>query len=117
MKLYMAPRAPNPKRVCMFLAEKGIDTIEWIAVDLNAGAHRDQAFVSKNPLARVPVLELDDGRYISESRAICSWIEAHHPEPSLMGETGEARAFIEMYDRYVEWYLLLPTAQWIRHAH
>ncbi|NCV59500.1 MAG: glutathione S-transferase family protein, partial [Betaproteobacteria bacterium] len=53
MKLYMAPRAPNPKRVCMFLAEKGIDTIEWIAVDLNAGAHRDQAFVSKNPLARV----------------------------------------------------------------
>jgi len=44
MKLYMAPRAPNPKRVCMFLAEKGIDTIEWIAVDLNAGAHRDQAF-------------------------------------------------------------------------
>ncbi|NCX21816.1 MAG: glutathione S-transferase family protein [Betaproteobacteria bacterium] len=117
MKLYMAQRAPNPKRVCMFLAEKGIDTIEWIAVDLNAGAHRDQAFVSKNPLARVPVLELDDGRYISESRAICSWIEAHNPEPSLMGETGEARAFIEMYDRYVEWYLLLPTAQWIRHAH
>ena len=117
MKLYMAPRAPNPKRVCMFLAEKGIESIQWIGVDLNAGAHLDENFLSRNPLARVPVLELDDGRCISESRAICSWLEAKFPEPNLMGNDAEERAFVEMYDRYVEWYVLLPTAQWVRHAH
>ena len=117
MKLYMSPRAPNPKRVCMFIAEKGLDSIQSIAVDLNAGAHREQDFLSRNPLARVPVLELDDGRFISESRAICTWLEGAYPQPNLMGEGSEERAFIEMYDRYVEWYILLPTAQWVRHAH
>jgi len=117
MKLYMTPRAPNPKRVCMFLAEKGIDSIQLIAVDLNSRAHLGENFVSLNPMARVPVLELDDGRCISESRAICSWIEAKFPDPQLMGRNPEERAFVEMYDRYVEWYVLLPTAQWVRHAH
>lgn len=117
MKLYMSPRAPNPKRVCMFIAEKGLDAIQSIAVDLNAGAHREQDFLSRNPLARVPVLELDDGRFISESRAICTWLEGVYPQPNLMGEGSDERAFIEMYDRYVEWYILLPTAQWVRHAH
>lgn len=117
MKLYMSPRAPNPKRVCMFIAEKGLDSIQSIAVDLNAGAHREQDFLSRNPLSRVPVLELDDGRFISESRAICTWLEGVYPQPNLMGEGAEERAFIEMYDRYVEWYILLPTAQWVRHAH
>jgi len=117
MKLYMSPRAPNPKRVCMFIAEKGLDSIQSIAVDLNAGAHREQDFLSRNPLARVPVLELDDGRFISESRAICTWLEGVYPQPNLMGEGSDERAFIEMYDRYVEWYILLPTAQWVRHAH
>lgn len=113
----MSPRAPNPKRVCMFIAEKGLDSIQSIAVDLNAGAHREQDFLSRNPLARVPVLELDDGRFISESRAICTWLEGVYPQPNLMGEGADERAFIEMYDRYVEWYILLPTAQWVRHAH
>lgn len=113
----MSPRAPNPKRVCMFIAEKGLDSIQSIAVDLNAGAHREQDFLSRNPLSRVPVLELDDGRFISESRAICTWLEGVYPQPNLMGEGAEERAFIEMYDRYVEWYILLPTAQWVRHAH
>ena len=117
MKLYMSPRAPNPKRVCMFIDEKGIEPIEWLAVDLNAGAHRHQDFLHLNPLARVPVLTLDDGRCISESRAICSWLEGYCPDPNLMGEGYEERAFIEMYDRYVEWYVLLPTAQWVRHGH
>ena len=117
MKLYMSPRAPNPKRVCMFIAEKGLDSIQSIAVDLNAGAHREQDFLSRNPLSRVPVLELDDGRFISESRAICTWLEGVYPQPNLMGEGADERAFIEMYDRYVEWYILLPTAQWVRHAH
>jgi glutathione S-transferase len=101
----------------MFIAEKGLDSIQSIAVDLNAGAHREQDFLSRNPLARVPVLELDDGRFISESRAICTWLEGVYPQPNLMGEGADERAFIEMYDRYVEWYILLPTAQWVRHAH
>jgi glutathione S-transferase len=101
----------------MFIAEKGLDSIQSIAVDLNAGAHREQDFLSRNPLSRVPVLELDDGRFISESRAICTWLEGVYPQPNLMGEGADERAFIEMYDRYVEWYILLPTAQWVRHAH
>ena len=117
MKLYMSPRAPNPKRVCMFIAEKGLDSIALIAVDLNAGAHREQSFLLRNPLARVPVLELEDGRCISESRAICTWLEGTFPQPNLMGEGTDERALIEMYDRYMEWYVLLPTAQWGRHAH
>ena len=117
MKLYMSPRAPNPKRVCMFVAEKGIESIQWVAVDLNAGAHMQKDFLLRNPMARVPVLELEDGRCLSESRAICSWLDSKFPEPFLMGKDPEERAFIEMYDRYVEWYVLLPTAQWVRHAH
>ena len=117
MKLYITPRAPNPKRVCMFIAEKQIAGVVLEAVDLNAQEHQSAQFLRRNPLARVPVLELDDGRCLSESRAICTWLEAHTPEPNLMGRDGEERAFIEMLDRQVEWYVLLPTAQWIRHTH
>jgi len=90
MKLYMSPRAPNPKRVCMFIAEKGLDSIQSIAVDLNAGAHREQDFLSRNPLARVPVLELDDGRFISESRAICTWPRRLSATQSDAGGVGRA---------------------------
>ena len=117
MKLYITPRAPNPKRVCMFIAEKQIASIALVAVDINAHEHLSPGFLERNPLARVPVLALDDGRYLSESRAICTWLEAHYPEPNLMGRDGEERAFLEMLDRQVEWHILLPTGQWIRHVH
>lgn len=117
LRLFMAPRAPNPRRVQMFIAEKGITGIPEVAVDLNAQEHRSEAFRARSPLAKVPALELPDGRVLTETRAICSWIEGHWPEPDLMGRHPEERAFIEMADRRVEWYFMLPMAQCIRHTH
>lgn len=121
MKLYVSPRAPNPRRVQMFLAEKGIDLaaagIELVNVDLNAQEHKSAAFRAKSPLARIPALEFDDGRVLTETRAICTWIEGQHPEPNLMGVDATERAFIEMADRRIEWYFLLPIANCVRHTH
>jgi glutathione S-transferase len=117
MKLHTAARAPNPRRVDMFIAEKGIEGIARELVDLNTGEHRSAAFTARNPLARVPVLELDDGRFLSESRAICTYLEGLYPEPNLMGRTAEERAFIEMADRQVELYLLATIANCVRHTH
>ena len=119
MKLYTSVRAPNPKRVRMFMAEKGIaeDAIDLVNVDLNAGQHKSPDFVQKSPMARIPALELDDGRVLCESRAICTYLEDAFEGPKLMGHNHEQRAFIEMADRYVEWYLMMPLAAWIRHTH
>jgi len=117
MKLYTSRRAPNPRRVDMFLAEKGVTHIERVVLDLNQGEHRSAAFLAKNPLARVPVLELDDGRLLSESRAICTYLESLFPEPNLMGASPQERAFIEMADRRVEMHLFLAIANAVRHGH
>ena len=117
MKLYTSPRAPNPRRVMMFMAEKAITDIALVTVDINAQAHKADAFRAINPLTTVPVLELDDGRVLSESRAICSWLEGRFPDVNLMGVDADERAFIEMADRRAEWYLLVPIAQVIRHTH
>ena len=117
MKLHTSSRAPNPRRVDMFIVEKGIEGIERELIDLNAGEHRTSAFAARNPMARVPVLELDDGRFLAESRAICTYLESLYPEPNLMGTTGEERAFIEMADRQVEFHLMLSIANFVRHTH
>ena len=117
MRLFTSPRAPNPRRVLMFLHEKGITGIDFVPMDLNAGEHKAAAYRAKVPVARVPALELADGRVLSETRAICSYLEGLHPAPNLMGEDFEERAFIEMHDRRVEWYWLLPIANCVRHTH
>lgn len=117
MKLYTAFRAPNPRRVLMFMHEKNIDGIEMVPLDLNAQEHKSASYHAKNPVERVPALELDDGRILSETRAICSWLEGQHAEPNLMGKSSDERAFIEMHDRRIEWYWMLPIANWIRHTH
>jgi glutathione S-transferase len=117
MKLHTSLRAPNPRRVDMFLIEKGISGIEREVYDLNAGEHRSAKFTAMNPVARVPVLELDDGRFLAESRAICSYLEILYPEPNLMGADAEERAFIEMADRQVELTLLAAVANHVRHTH
>lgn len=117
MKLYIAPRAPNPRRVQMFLAEKGIEGLDLIEVDLNAQEHKSESFRTKSPLARVPALEFDDGRVLTETRAICTYLEGLHPEPNLMGRDATERAFIEMADRRIEWYFMLPIAHAVRHTH
>ena len=117
MKLLSAHRAPNPRRVLMFIAEKGISGIDIHNVDLNAGAHRTPEFLAKSPLAKVPALELDDGRVLTETRAICTYLEGLYPQPNLMGEDATARAFIEMADRRVELTLMLQIANAVRHTH
>jgi glutathione S-transferase len=117
MKLYTSLRAPNPRRVLMFIAEKGIAGIELVPVDLGKGEHRAGNFVDMNPMAQVPVLELDDGRRLAETRAICTYLEGLHPQPNLMGEGFEERAFIEMADRRCELQLFLKIANCIRHTH
>ena len=117
MLLYTSLRAPNPRRVHMFLAEKGIDNLERVPVDLNAGEHRSAAYLAKSPLAKVPALQLDDGRVLTETRAICTYLEGIYPEPNLMGVDTTERAFIEMADRRVEWTILLGAANSIRHSH
>jgi glutathione S-transferase len=116
MKLYVAPYAPNPRRVMMFLAEKGIPDIEIVTLDLQAGEHRTEAFRKKSPLAQIPTLELDDGRTLTESRAICSYLEAIQPEPNLMGRDAFERAFIEMWDRRMELLFSMPLMMWVRHG-
>lgn len=116
MKIYTATRAPNPRRVDMFLAEKGVGGIERYLIDLNSGEHKKHDFLARNLLATVPVLELDDGRFLAESRAICTYLEALYPEPNLMGSDGEERAFIEIADRQIEFNLFASIANCARHT-
>jgi glutathione S-transferase len=117
MKLFTSSRAPNPRRVTMFIAEKGIEGIEEVNIDLMTGQNRSEDFLARNPLGRVPVLELGDGRVLTETRAICTYLEGLHPEPNLMGDGFEERAFIEMADRRMELHLLLGIANCVRHTH
>lgn len=117
MKLYIAPRAPNPRRVLMFMVEKGIDWVEQVPVDLTNNEHKSDAFRAISPMARVPALELEDGWVLTETRAICTYLEGLAPEPNLMGTTFEERAFIEMADRRIEWYLYQTIANCVRHTH
>ncbi len=117
MKLHVAPRAPNPRRVQMFIAEKGIEGIETVDLNLVTNEHKSDAFRAKSPLATVPALELDDGRVLTESRAICTYLEGLAPEPNLMGTDATERAFIEMADRRVEFQLFGRIANCIRHTH
>jgi len=117
MRLFTSPRAPNPRRVLMFIAEKAITGIEIVPVDLAQGQHRSEGFLALNPLGQVPVLDLGDGRTLSETRAICTYLEGLAPQPNLMGADFEERAFIEMMDRRCELQLFLRIAHCVRHTH
>lgn len=117
MQLYYSPGAPSPRRVMMFMVEKSITGIALVTVDLNAQEHKGEAYRAKSPLAKVPALELDDGRVLTETRAICTYLEGLYPEPNLMGVNAEERAFIEMADRRAELYLLAGIANTVRHTH
>ena len=116
MKLYDGGRAPNPRRVKVFLAEKGL-TVPLEQVDLGALAHKKPEYTAINPLQRVPALELDDGTILTESMAICRYFEALHPEPRLFGQGAKDEAMVEMWQRRVEFHLLVPISQVFRHAH
>lgn len=108
MKIYDYGIAPNPRRVRIFLHEKGIEA-EYEQIDIRKREGRTDAFLEKNPLGGIPVLELDDGTHISESVAICRYFEALHPEPKLFGVTPGEIADIDMWLRRIEMYLMSPA--------
>lgn len=116
MKLYDGGRAPNPRRVRIFLAEKGIE-VPLEPVDMGAMGHRSQEIESRNPLRRLPVLELDDGSIITETVAICRYFEELHPEPALFGKGALGRARVEEWQRRMELNFLLPVGFAFRHIH
>ena len=116
MRLYDAGRAPNPRRVRVFLAEKGL-SLPLVPVDLGKLEHKTPAYVAVNPLQRTPALELDDGTVLTESIAICRYFEELHPEPPLFGVGALERAVVEMWQRRLEFGLLGTVASVFRHLH
>lgn len=116
MKLYDGGRAPNPRRVRIFLAEKGI-SVDLAPVDIGALAHRSPDFAALNPWRATPVLLLDDGETIAESIAICRYFEELFPDPPLFGASAIARARVEMWQRRVELGLFAAVAAVFRHLH
>ena len=116
MKLYDGGRAPNPRRVRVFLAEKGI-SVPIEPVDIGTSEHKSEAYTAINPLQRLPALVLDDGTVLTESIAICRYFEALHPEPALFGRSPIEIATIEMWQRRIELHLMLGIAHVFRHLH
>ncbi|MFE9083058.1 glutathione S-transferase family protein [Brevundimonas sp. NPDC003935] len=117
MKLYESRRAPNPRRVRWVMAEKGVTDVEGVEIDLLAGEHRTAAYRDKVGVPHVPALELDDGTCISESIAICRYLEALYPEPNLFGRDPREQAIIEMWTRRCEMYLANPMMLNVRFSH
>ena len=116
MKLYDGGRAVNPRRVRIFLAEKGI-SVPTEPVDIAAQQHRTEAFAAINPMRRLPALVLDDGTVIAESIAICRYFEALQPDPSLFGRGALQSALVEMWNRRAEFNLIGPVTTVFQHLH
>jgi glutathione S-transferase len=117
MKLYNENfPAPNPRRVRIYLAEKGIE-VPLVHVDMMKREHKAPEFTIKNSLGQVPSLELDDGTVISESVSICRYFEALHPEPTLFGRTPLEIAQVDMWVRRGEFIVMGPVGNFWRHAH
>ena len=113
MLLYTCRTAPSPRRARMYLAEKGIE-VPMQEIDLRSGEHFSEAFRRRNPYATVPTLELDDGTCITESDAICTYFEALHPDPPLMGSDPKSKALVTMWNRRVEFDGYLAVAEGFR---
>lgn len=116
MKIIETRQAPNPRRVRIFLAEKGI-TVPFEEVDLMKGALKTPEMTKLNPSQRVPILILDDGTSISETMAICRYFEEVKPEPALFGHSAIGKANVEMWNRRMELGLLSHVSQAFRHTH
>ena len=117
MKLYNSPNpAPNPRRVRIFLAEKGV-SLPLVEVALTRGEHKSADHMARNSLGQTPTLELDDGRTLSETVSICRYLEALYPEPPLFGRDEFEKASIDMWVRRIEFQLMSPVSQYWRHAH
>jgi len=116
MQLYDSAMAPNPRRVRIFLAEKGI-AVPVVAMDIGKAENRKPPFLAKNPLGGLPVLELDDGTCIAESVAICRYFEETQPEPPLMGTSATDRAWVEMWQRRMELELFRNVTGCLQNTH
>lgn len=117
MKLYDGGRAPNPRRVRIFFAEKGVPLPELVPVDIARKEHRTPEFTRINPAQRLPVLLLDDGTALAETMAICRYVESLHPVPALFGSGPKDAALIEMWNRRIELGLFSSVAAVFRHSH
>ena len=115
LKLYNHAQAPNPRRVRIFAAEKGIK-LALEEIDILAGKSRTPEFLAKNSSGAVPVLELDDGSYLSESVAICRYLEGLQPEPNLLGRDLSEQVEIERWNRRMELELFAPIARTVQNT-
>lgn len=116
LRLYVDPMAPNVRRVRMFAADKGIP-LEEVVVDIPGAEHKGKTFQARNPFGQVPVLELPDGTCLSESVAICRFLDDRFLERPLFGRTAMERAVIEMWQRRAEFGVFLPAVECGHHSH
>ena len=117
MKLYNASMpAPNPRRVRMFLSEKGV-SVPLVDVAIMKREHKEPDHLARNSLGQLPTLELDDGAMISETVAICRYLESLYPSPPLFGRDGKEQALVDMWIRRVEFAVMGPVGMFWRHAH
>jgi len=117
MKLYDSRRAPNPRRVRWFMAEKGIEDVEIVDIDIFGGQHKTPDYLARAGLPNVPALEIDEATTITESVAICRYLESLYPEPNLFGRDPLETAIIEMWTRRAEMLLSTPLMMAVRHGH
>ena len=117
MKVYDAAIAPNPRRVRWVMAEKGVTDIEVVPVSIPEGEHKRPDYLARAGLPNLPMLEMDDGTTITESIAICRFLESHYPEPNLFGRDPKETAVIEMWTRRAEMLVATPFMLGVRHAH
>ena len=113
MRLYTYPAAPSPRRIHLFLAEKGVQ-IEQTTVDLATGEHLKAEFAAVNPALTVPALVLDDGSCLAESVAICDYLESLYPDPPLIGRSALERARVIERDHWIEWSGLMAVMEAFR---
>jgi glutathione S-transferase len=117
MKLYDSRLAPNPRRVRWFMAEKGIEDIEIDSFDVMGGRHKTPEYLAEVGVPQVPALVLDDGEAVTESVAICRYLEALYPEPNMFGVGALETARIEMWTRRAEMMAATPLMLAVRHGH
>ena len=117
MKIYSNPVAPSPKKVLIFIAEKGIENIEVEDLDIGKMEHKTPEYKKIAPNSRIPALVLDDGQVILETTAICRYLECLYPEPNMFGKDPMEIAQIEMWYSRVSFELMLPIMHGFRHTH
>ena len=117
MKIYSSPVAPSPRKVLIFIAEKGIDNVQIVNLDLGKLEHKTPEYKKIAPNSRVPALELDSGEVILETTAICRYLECKYPEPNMFGSDPMEIAHIEMWYSRVSFELMMPLMHGFRHTH